>query len=112
MGRVGLGWKRLPMIYYGMDGEPLSEQQALELFHGDPEKNRRVAQTEYGGVEVSTVLLVIDHNWGKGPPLIFETMIFGGEFHQSQWRYSTREEAEAGHVEACQKAFATVGENV
>ena len=100
------------MIYYGMDGQPLSESEAAELFAGNPEEKRRVAQTEYGGVEVSTVLLVIDHNWGKGPPLIFETMIFGGEFDRRVWRYSTREEAEAGHVEACQKVFATVGENV
>ncbi len=36
----------------------------------------------------------------EGPPLLFETMIFGGEHDQEQWRYSTWEEAEAGHMKA------------
>ena len=51
-------------------------------------------------VKVSTVFLGLDHNWGDGPPLLFETMIFGGKHDQYQERYSTYEEAEAGHEEA------------
>jgi hypothetical protein len=46
---------------------------------------------------VSTVFLGLDHQWGDGPPLVFETMIFGGEHDQYQERYSTWDEAEAGH---------------
>jgi hypothetical protein len=48
----------------------------------------------------STVFIGLDHNWGEGPPLVFETMIFGGEFDQYQYRYSTWAEAEAGHAVA------------
>jgi hypothetical protein len=66
------------------------------------EQDRRVTKTSLpGGVEVSTVFLGIDHNWGGGEPLLFETMIFGGELDQEQWRYSTWEEAEKGHKRAC-----------
>ncbi len=48
-------------------------------------------------VYISTVFLAIDHSFGDGPPLLFETMVFGGELDQSQERYSTWDEAEAGH---------------
>ncbi len=52
------------------------------------------------GSEVSTVFLGLDHSWGSGPPLVFETMIFGGPNDQYQERYATYEEAEAGHKRA------------
>jgi hypothetical protein len=48
-------------------------------------------------VRVSTVFLGLDHNFGGGPPLLFETMVFGGEYDQQCDRYSTWDEAEAGH---------------
>jgi hypothetical protein len=49
---------------------------------------------------VSTVFLGLDHNWGGGPPLVFETMLFtDDERDQSLWRYSTWDEAVAGHAE-------------
>ncbi len=62
------------------------------------------------GIEVSTVWLGLDHNYGfNNRPLIFETMLFvpchkkilGHEFYREQigdtWRYSTEEEALRGH---------------
>lgn len=53
-------------------------------------------------VEVSTVWLGLDHNWWPDRPMkIFETMIFGGDLDLEQWRYSTEEEALAGHAETC-----------
>lgn len=66
--------------------------------------NRRVASTAKGHVLVSTVFLGLDHQWGDGPPMIFETMIFGGEHDQYQERCSTWEEAEAMHKKACELA--------
>ena len=65
---------------------------------------RHVARDEVGGVSVSTVFLGLDHQFGNGPPLLFETMIFGGTHDQHQERYSTWAEAEQGH----QKALALV----
>jgi hypothetical protein len=51
-------------------------------------------------VKVSTVFLGIDHQFGDGPPLLFETMVFGGRLGDEVWRYSTWDEAVAGHHEA------------
>lgn len=51
------------------------------------------------GTRISTVFLGIDHNFFPGGrPLLFETMIFGGPHHHYQDRYSTRDEAIAGHL--------------
>ena len=66
---------------------------------------RRVASNEKGDVKVSTVFLGLNHRFGDGPPLLFETMIFGGPYDQNEDRYSTWEEAEAGHKRMCEKAF-------
>ena len=51
-------------------------------------------------VLVSTVFLGINHNFNydsDSPPLIYETMIFGGRCNHETWRYSTMKEAQAGH---------------
>jgi hypothetical protein len=57
------------------------------------------------GVRVSTVFLGIDHNFGlNGPPLLFETMIFGGPHDQWQNRYATKDEAVVGHAHALEIA--------
>ena len=67
--------------------------------------DRNVASdTLKSGVRVSTVFLGLDHNFGNGEPVLFETMIFGGKHDQYQERYSTWEEAEAGHKQALSKA--------
>jgi hypothetical protein len=59
-------------------------------------------------IRVSTVFLGIDHGFnfsGDRPPILFETMIFGGEHNQYMDRYPTYEEALAGHQRACELAF-------
>ena len=84
------------MDYYGRDGQPITQEVAMALLT-DPEA-RRVARTKIDeDTEVSTVHLVLDHGFGFGPPLIFETMIFGGPHDQDQWRYATEAEAVTGH---------------
>jgi hypothetical protein len=60
-----------------------------------------VAKTAIDDVRVSTIFLGIDHNFGSGPPLLFETMIFGGEHDQHQERCSTWKQAEEQHERAC-----------
>jgi hypothetical protein len=63
--------------------------------------DRHVAQTHTGLFLVSTVFLGLDHGFGKGPPILFESMVFDqgggmadiGEFN----RYSSWDDAEAGH---------------
>jgi len=53
-----------------------------------------------GVVSISTVWLGLDHSWWGGPPIIFETMIFGGAHDEAQWRYATHLEAIQGHADA------------
>jgi len=64
--------------------------------------DRRVAYDELSAeVNVSTVFLGLDHRFGRdGPPILFETMIFGGPHDEYQERYSTWDEAVAGHKRA------------
>ena len=63
--------------------------------------DRKVAKDMIGDVRISTVFIGLDHSWGgDSRPLLFETMIFGGPHDHYQRRYSTREAAITGHVEA------------
>jgi hypothetical protein len=67
---------------------------------------RRVAEAIFGppgaeeSIRVSTVFLGIDHQWGNGPPMLFETMVFadGSEMDLECERYATWDEAMAGHL--------------
>jgi len=76
---------------------------------------RRVARTELeNGVVISTVFLGLDHNFGEGPPLLFETMVFlsnsnGGEDYME--RYETYAQAEAGHEKAVKKYVDKISED-
>ena len=60
-------------------------------------QNRIVAKDKIKKISISTVFLGIDHGFGSIRPLLFETMVFGGELDQEMVRYTTWQEAEAGH---------------
>ena len=52
-------------------------------------------------VEISTVFPGLDQNYlRRGPPVLFETMIFGGWLDDSRNRCATWDEAKAMHAEA------------
>lgn len=59
----------------------------------------RVAHDRIGDSDISTVFLGLNHSFGMGPDLWFETMVFGGELDGEQDRYTTWDEAVAGHAE-------------
>ncbi len=65
--------------------------------------DRCVAKTVIETIRISTVFLGLNHGYGEEPPILFETMIFGGDFDEEMWRYSTWEEAVKGHQEAVEK---------
>jgi len=79
--------------FWDMDGNRMTLTEWAKAF-GEP---RHIGKTTVGEAEVSTVWLGDDHQFGPGPPLIFETMIFGGPHDQFCDRYTTKEEATAGH---------------
>lgn len=94
------------MEKYNRDGTPfngdvLSWAKTFEM------DNRRVARTKVTDAadpsksfDVSTVFLGIDHSFGSGPPLIFESMAFaeGDSLDELCERHSTESQARAGHT--------------
>lgn len=88
--------------YYDMNGVAMELMEWATAFE---KQERQIGYEQRDGITVSTVWLGLDHSFGDGPPLIFETMIFGGERDDYQDRYSTREEAEEGHRRALALAF-------
>jgi hypothetical protein len=52
-------------------------------------------------IRVSTVFLGVDHAFGGGPPILWETMVFGGLLDGEQVRYTSHAAALAGHQEMC-----------
>ena len=89
---------------YSRDGEPMPDDwfDASKYPRGEAKwsTEQRVGRTVVGECTVSTVWLFgIDHGWGGGPPIIFETMVFGGEHDQQLRRYCTEESAMRGHLE-------------
>jgi hypothetical protein len=89
-------------LYFGLreDNEPfpMTDPAAWNEHMGDLVRTRRrhVGLDEIGQLRVSTVFLGIDHNFGRtGPPLFFETMVFGNGYQE---RYCTWQEAKDGHA--------------
>jgi len=63
--------------------------------------DRKIARTQVGKNSVSTVFLGLDHSFGGGPPLLFETMIFPtADNDDYQTRAETREQALEQHITA------------
>lgn len=93
--------------FYILDGHQVVPCKDIETWGAfmTPE-NKRVARTEKNGITVSTVFLGMDHSWGQpGRPIVFETMVFGGEHDQEMDRYHTWKEALEGHKEMCNLVF-------
>lgn len=82
------------VLYYDTEGHPISRDEWAALWT----ECRAGGRTEVGDATVSTVYLGLDHSFGDGPPLIFETMVFGGPLHGECYRYATAEEARGGHT--------------
>ncbi len=64
---------------------------------------RIVYQTMVDEYQVSTVFLGMDHSFGGGgPPVLWETMIFGPDdtYEDFQQRYVSYDDAVAGHTQA------------
>lgn len=83
--------------YYILDGhQPIKTNLATWAKWIETTK-KYVVDELVGGVQISTVFVGLDHSFGRGSPLFFETMVFGGPLDGEQERYMTWEEAEIGH---------------
>ncbi len=63
------------------------------------QENIKDSNTKDANIFLSTVFLGLDHSFPSNPdkPVVFETMIFGGEFDQYQRRYCEYDEALDAH---------------
>lgn len=96
------------MTNYVLDGQtPKLEPDILTWGRWFESADRKIARDQRGDVIVSTVFLGMEHGRDEiGQPLLFETMIFGGEHDQDQRRCATWGEAEAQHAAMVAEAFA------
>ena len=88
------------MHFFNKQGKPISSTEATKLL--EARDYRTVGREKLqDGTIVSTVWLGIDHSFGGGTPILFETMVFDplGESVESR-RYCTEAEALEGHAQA------------
>lgn len=90
---------------YILEGhDPVPEPDLLKWARWFETAERTVRHTHTERFLVSTVFLGFDYGFGKGPPICFETMVFGRndievpDEIEEQWRYATWDDAEAGHT--------------
>ncbi len=88
------------MKYFDRKGSPMATKE-WAVAYGDVE-GRTIGDDIIEGQHVSTIWRGLDRQAGEGPPLIFETMIFGGSHNGYCERYPTEREALAGHQRTVQ----------
>ena len=80
------------------DGNPVPEPDTVKWGEWYSKAARHVAKTNIGKIFVSTVFLGLDHRiGGDGPPILWESLVFGGPLKDEGDRYASREAALAGH---------------
>lgn len=94
------------MSYYFLDENKKPYKVGLKEFidlYSTEDFIKKIKTTKIdwiGDVRISTVFLCIDHRFSieeDAKPILWETMIFGGEHDQYQRRYTSHEDALAGH---------------
>ncbi len=87
------------MNHYILEGRIPKKVSLMELANWFEEiDNRRIKLTKLSNkVDVSTVFLGVDHSFSDGDPILFETMIFGGDRNEECERYSSLDDSLKGH---------------
>ena len=94
------------MSYYDKTGKPITPAEFFGLkwdSAGSVSDYAKVAFDQLDHCAISTVWLGLNHNFYDGPPLIFESMVFGGASDGDMRRYATEDEALAGHRRAVER---------
>ena len=102
-------WNGRP-IYYDRQGKPMTLQQWAEKF--EDAHYRHVAREVIGPDEpldpaplitVMTFWLGLNHDWRSDEPLIFETLVIGGEHDATGIWYTAETQAREGHRRAVEE---------
>lgn len=108
-------------FYYVLNGRtPVAVSDVLAWGEWFATADRQVARDadEATGVWLSTVFLGLDHQWGTGPPILFESLVFVpptyrgplARFDGHIKRYATWAEAERGHAAILARLRAAIAE--
>jgi hypothetical protein len=97
---MGIGFYTLngkEPVYLGNDAAAFVE---MSRWRDESWDRCQLAHDEIGKAAISTVFLCWNHSLHRDtlPPLLFETMVFGGAYNHAQQRYATFDEAMAGHA--------------
>ena len=84
-------------MYYIMENMRPRRAQFFEYAAWYETHDRTIDRTKIGDVLVSTVFRGVDRSRGDGPPLIFETRVYGRIFDGETRCYATLGEAKCGH---------------
>lgn len=85
-------------LYKLENGLPILCHDALEWGRWFEKEDRHVADDAICNARVSTVFLGIDLGDGRGEPVLWETLVFGGEHDGEMQRYTSRVDAQNGHA--------------
>ena len=88
-------------MYFDRKGKKISLETFADFMINH--EYRRVANDNIEDIHISTIWLGINHAfYTVEPPIVFETMIFGGKFEEEGYmeRYSNEKEALEGHKRA------------
>ena len=86
------------MWYILKRGEPIKAKSSKHYHYwSSNSKYKCVKQEHIDDIFISTVFLGLDHSLGSNIPVLWETMIFGGEHDQYQERYTSYKDAFEGH---------------
>ena len=85
--------------YILVNGKPSLESDLIKWakWFEKADQERIIEKTQIQDVEIPTVFLGLDHQFGSGSPLLYETLVFGGILDGEMDRYSTYEGAKMGH---------------
>ena len=96
-------------LYYDRKGKKITQQEWSKLFSN--RKYQVLKQTKVGDLLVSTVWLGLNHAFGGGKPMIFETLVLHEDNHEDDGtRYSTEAEALEGHKHYVKKTLSRQSE--
>ena len=86
-------------LYYTLDehNRPVQEPDLLKWAVWYETHKRHLGNDRVDDVRVSTIFLGLDHSFVEDSPVLWKTMVFGGEFDQMQERYYCYEDAVNGH---------------
>lgn len=89
-----------PRFYKLVHGDAIQCESIYEFTAWAVEHGREIARTRIGDAVVSTIFLGFDHNGrtGHGPPILFETMIFGTKHDREMVRTATLAQAREAHA--------------